>query len=501
MTAGDPTIVPRWEWRTFGRRFGDAEAAFAALDQEAIQESDELYFVSRSGANVKVRGDLLDIKVLEDVDANGLEQWMPVMKVAFPLSRADTAATVDAMGIVGVDLDRDSYSLEQFVEELVEPHPAVRVAPVHKRRVRYTVGGCTAEVSDVVVDGLPIRTIAIESEDPDAVLDAVREVGLGGYRNINYQQGLARVIDGTPDRYAVIDVGTNSVKLHVAQRSDDRSWRTMVDRAEMTRLGEGLDDTGIIGAEPLARTAAAIAGMVEEANEQGVLAIAAVGTAGFRMADNRDDVVDAIRSGAGVTIEVLSGEEESRLAYMATQSGLGLGAGSRVVFDTGGGSTEFTFGRADEVDERFSLGVGAVRYAERFGLDEAVTEEVLGEALAAIDGDLSRIDDHRSPPPALIGMGGTVTNLAAVKHAMSTYDPEVIHGTVLDAAEVDRQIELYRTRGAGARDSIPGLQRGRAPVILAGACIVRTIMDRLGAGSFTVSDRGLRHGVLAERFG
>jgi exopolyphosphatase/guanosine-5'-triphosphate,3'-diphosphate pyrophosphatase len=101
----------------------------------------------------------------------------------------------------------------------------------------------------------------------------------------------------------------------------------------------------------------------------------------------------------------------------------------------------------------------------------------------------------------VIGMGGTSTNLAAVKHALVEYDAEVVHGTQLDLAEIDRQIERYRALDAAQRRGIPGLQPARAEVILAGACIVRTILTKLRQSSMTVSDRGLRHGVFAERFG
>ncbi len=201
-----------------------------------------------------------------------------------------------------------------------------------------------------------------------------------------------------------------------------------------------------------------------------------------------------------ITVEIISGEEEGRLAYLAVKTGLGLAEGSVVGFDTGGGSTQFTFGHGERVDERFSVEVGAVRYTERFGLAGAVAPDVLREALAAIAADLARIDG-RPPPDALVAMGGAVTNIAAVKHALATYDPDVVQGTVLDRAEIDRQIELYRSRDAAARRAIVGLQPKRADVILAGACIVRTIMEKLNQKSLTVSDRGLRHGLLIERFG
>jgi exopolyphosphatase/guanosine-5'-triphosphate,3'-diphosphate pyrophosphatase len=98
-------------------------------------------------------------------------------------------------------------------------------------------------------------------------------------------------------------------------------------------------------------------------------------------------------------------------------------------------------------------------------------------------------------------MGGAVTNMAAVKHGLATYDPDVVRGTVLDRTELDRQIEQYRSQDAEARRSIVGLQPKRADVILAGALIVSTVLEKLGVDSLTVTDRGLRDGVLAERFG
>ena len=109
--------------------------------------------------------------------------------------------------------------------------------------------------------------------------------------------------------------------------------------------------------------------------------------------------------------------------------------------------------------------------------------------------------EGRPVPDAVVGLGGTVTILAAVKHGLAAYDPDVVRGTVLDRAELDRQLELYRTRSADERRELAGLQPKRAEVILAGACVVRTILGKLGSEALTVSDRGLRHGLLAERYG
>jgi exopolyphosphatase/guanosine-5'-triphosphate,3'-diphosphate pyrophosphatase len=493
-------IKPRWEWRWFGRRLGPAESRLAALTPGAVQESSETYLLSGAGDNVKVRDALMDIKVLREVDDDGLEQWTPVMKAGFPLPAAEVAKVFAALRLDPPPLLRASYDLGQFIDELAVPSGRIRAISVQKRRTRYTVGGCMAELSNVVADGKATRTIAVESEDAAAVIAAVRSLGLGGYTNTSYPRGLTALVDGTPSCYAVIDAGTNSIKFHVADQAADGRWRAIADRAEITRLGEGLDDTRRIGAAALERAVAAIAGMVAEAREHGALAVVAVGTAGLRIAENRDEVVAAIEARTGVRIEVVSGEDEARLAYLAAKSSLGFREGSVVVFDTGGGSSQFTFGRGDAVEERFSVDVGAVRYTERFRLDQAVSPGALRDALATISSDLSRLDG-RAVPDALVAMGGATTNITAVKHGLARYDPDVVQGTMLDRTEVDRQIELYRSMDAAGRRGIVGLQPKRAEVILAGACIIRTVMEKLGKSTLTVSDRGLRHGVLAERFG
>jgi exopolyphosphatase/guanosine-5'-triphosphate,3'-diphosphate pyrophosphatase len=234
------------------------------------------------------------------------------------------------------------------------------------------LGRCISELSDVRAEGRATRTIAVEAEDAAAVVAAVASVGLGGYINTNYVLGLGALLADAPERYAVIDVGTNSVKLHVGERDGTASWRTIVDRAELTRLGEGLENNGEITPEAVERTASAMSG---EAKRNGVRAIVAVGTAGLRIARNSPAVLEAIRARTEVSIQVIPGEEEGRLAYLGVKAGLRMPEGALVVFDTGGGSTQFTFGQGARVDEQFSVNVGAVRYTERFGLAGVVAPD------------------------------------------------------------------------------------------------------------------------------
>src|SRR3954453_9318193 len=145
-------IIPRWEWRTFGHTFGAAEGAFAQMEPTGIQESDELYLVSATDANVKVRDDLMDVKVLVETNPDGLEQWRPIMKAEFPVPQSEVVRIFQALGLQAPALARESYTLDQFSADLA-PSAALRPINVHKRRVRYKVGGCTSEVTDTIADG------------------------------------------------------------------------------------------------------------------------------------------------------------------------------------------------------------------------------------------------------------------------------------------------------------------------------------------------------------
>ena len=494
------TIVPRWEWRTFGDRFRKADAVFARFQPTQVQDSEELYLLAKGANNVKIRDDLMDIKVLREVDANGLERWEPIMKASFPLSPDDVRTVLGALNLPipepAMPLTKDAfrYILRTTGDGVVRP------VTVRKHRIRYRVGEGMAERSEVHAAGRSRWTIAVESPDAAAVYRAVEILGFADYLNMSYEVGLADILDDIAPWFAVIDVGTNSIKFHIAEHQADDTWKTILDRADVTRLGEGMADDGRITTAARDRAVEAIAGMVDEARRARVVAIAAVGTEAIRSAANSADVRAAIHARTRVRVDPIPGEEEARLAYVAAVSSLGLKGDGLVVFDTGGGSSQFTFGDGTRIEEQFSVPVGAARFTERFGLDRAVSRETVEQARAAIATDLARLDG-RARPSALVGMGGTLTNMTAVKHELAAYDPDKVQGTVLDRAEIDRQIERYRSSDADGRRQIAGLQPKRAEVILAGACIVRTIMDRLGADSVTVSDRGLRHGLLVERFG
>jgi exopolyphosphatase / guanosine-5'-triphosphate,3'-diphosphate pyrophosphatase len=188
-------VVARWEWRTFGPSFGEADRKFAGLKPQKVQKSDETYLLSAfSDANVKVRDELMDIKLLERVDAHGLEQWRPLLKAPFPLDGSIVAKISAALGLPDLPASAGGWSLDRLVDELRPFAGLVRVVNVQKTRTRYLLDGCFAEATDVIADGKPVRTVAIEDATPERVIAAVGTMALDGYPNINYPRGLKQLI-------------------------------------------------------------------------------------------------------------------------------------------------------------------------------------------------------------------------------------------------------------------------------------------------------------------
>lgn len=491
--------MPRWEWRTFGDHLSKDPALSSLLAEPAL-ESHETYLLSKvTDASVKIRSDLLDTKVLRRVNGDGLQLWVPTMKASFPLLEPNLVEVFRSLE-VSLPTDVRWSGGEAFLESVRTGCPDVRVVETRKRRRRSSLGECMVELTDITVEGKTAWSVAAESPDPDLVIRTVSELGLAGRPNTCVAAGLKSMLGWMPSRFAVVDVGTNSVKFLLGDRHETGELQTLVDRAVVTRLGEGLTESGGLTPTAVARTVEAVDGMVQEARRGGPVSIVAVGTAGLRQAPNRDTFLDAVNERCAVAVQVISGADEARLAYRAAVSALPLAGDHLLVFDSGGGSSQFTFGTATDIREQFSLDVGAVAITEMFGLAAAVPRETVADALSAISTRFGRLRDFPRPD-MVIAIGGTSTNLAAHQHRLDRYDPEVVHGTVVTLVEIDRQIESFRRLSADARRDLPGLQPARAEVILAGACIVRTILTLTAQQTMTVSDRGLRHGVAAERFG
>jgi len=300
------------------------------------------------------------------------------------------------------------------------------------------------------------------------------------------------------DKYAILDIGTNSIKFFIFSIENGKS-KTIIDVNKISRLGEGLNKTGVLSDEAMNRNIEVLRSFLKSADEENVKEITAVGTMCLRSAKNSNVFLQKAKKELGLTINVIPGEEEARLSYLAVLSTIGKTNKKVVVFDTGGGSTEFIFGKGIDLNDRISLNLGAVHPTEEFLNSNPVTSDELNTMQ---DYMFNFFNERITNKDAnyLIGIGGTVTSMGAVMHKMVEYDPKIIQGSQMTLEEVENQIELYKNKTIEKRKEIPGLQPKRADVILAGAVIIKTIMKIFDIKSFTISDRGLRHGLMFDKY-
>lgn len=298
---------------------------------------------------------------------------------------------------------------------------------------------------------------------------------------------------------AVIDIGSNSIKLRVARCRKERI-EVLLDSTEVVRLGRGIEG-GRLREDTLRNGVRVVEEMVRRARDRGAEP-RLVGTMALRVAENAQDFLDAILDRTGLEATVLSGEEEARLAWKGAVAGRDCD-GAFVVFDTGGGSTEFIFGSGSGIERSESVAVGAVSLSERFFVEDPVSEASLHEALSYVR-DLffcSKIEWGRSlVPPTVIGLGGGLVAMASVQLGHPVFMPLKLDGMRLSRKNVEEQVRCYAGCTLDERRHIVGLPASRADLVLGSACIVRCAMEVLHVDSLTVGINGLRHGLLVEMF-
>ena len=308
---------------------------------------------------------------------------------------------------------------------------------------------------------------------------------------------------------AGIDIGTNTLRLLVAETGPD-SFREITADRKITRLGQDLDLNGKLSQEAEDRTLRALIEFAEKIRFHAALHTSAIGTSALRNASNSIAFIHTVKEKTGIDISVISGEEEARLTLVGVARMLSDDGGrqkkswpaSSLVIDIGGGSTEIIATRKGKTPECVSLPLGAVYLTERcIKHDPPSTEEL------ALLRRMARemIDSHAAmiqPDTAgiLIGTAGTITTLAAIDQGLVVYDPERINRSVLTGERIDAIIEMLSTSSLKERRRILGLEPGREDIILAGAVITQEIMQRFGYASMLVSDWGLREGIVLDLY-
>jgi len=283
-------------------------------------------------------------------------------------------------------------------------------------------------------------------------------------------------------RRAVIDIGTNTVKLLVA---DVRGGEIVpiVSKDRMTRLGEGLEQSKYLSRTAVARTIQAIDEFHREARHLGTQDVLALTTSAARDAKNRDEFLDDVRSKCGLDVQVITGAREAELIFRGVSSDPEWSGQPILVLDVGGGSAEFIQGQSGEVERFQSLPLGAVRLTEQYGENYSALVEFLRQMLRRA------LDGYQARNRMMIGTGGTVTTLARVEHGVTDH-------ASLSREQLRTLVDRLRALPLAERKKVPGLPPERADIIVAGGAVFLVAMETLDAAKLTVSIRNLRYGAF-----
>jgi exopolyphosphatase/guanosine-5'-triphosphate,3'-diphosphate pyrophosphatase len=291
-------------------------------------------------------------------------------------------------------------------------------------------------------------------------------------------------------RVAGIDCGTNSVRLLVADLDPATGELHELDRRmTIVRLGQGVDRTGRLAPEALERTFAACRDYASVIRELGATRLRFVATSASRDAENRDEFTAGVHEILGVDPEVISGDEEAQLSFTGATKELSGEHGPYLVFDLGGGSTEFVLG-TDRVEAARSVDIGCVRMTERHGDDfvsmRADIKKALDQAAEVVPLDTGA---------TLVGLAGTVTTVAAIALGLPAYDREAVHHSRIPLADVRAVTERLLASTHEERAAIPVMHPGRVDVITAGALVLLAVMERTGASEVVVSEHDILDGI------
>ncbi len=306
-------------------------------------------------------------------------------------------------------------------------------------------------------------------------------------------------------RVASLDIGTNSVLLLIAERDQQGTIRPLLERATITRLGEGVDRARELRPAAMERTLDCLRDYAGELTRFGVERVAAVGTSALRDARGGGEFCALAASVLGVMPEIISGPREAELTFAGSLAGLDLARERDIsVFDVGGGSTEIVSGRLDargraHIASAVSLDVGSVRLFERHVRTDPPTAAELDAVRRDVDRALGAAP--RVSRDYLIGVAGTVTTLASVALELESYDSAIVHGHVLTSGAVTEVAQKLTTTPLETRKTLRGMEPRRADVIVTGAALVERVLAWSGVPELIVSDRGVRWGLAAELLG
>ena len=282
--------------------------------------------------------------------------------------------------------------------------------------------------------------------------------------------------------YAAIDVGTNSIRMLAAKVQGDKLL-PLQSKMKTTRIGQGVGSSRKLLSEPMARSLKTLQEYSAALQEIGVDGLRIVATSAVREAVNAPEFIE-MAARIGLSVEIISGETEAQLSFTGVTRGLG-DVSDPTVLDIGGGSTEFIWVDSNRIQVR-SVPLGAVKLAEN--------PLALSELPILYAGVLAELLNRKES--SLVGVGGTVTTLAAIEQRLAVYQPERVHGFILQRSVVENLLKSLSALSVAERRTVVGLQPERADIILAGTALLLEIMERTGQSKLVVSESDLLQGII-----
>ncbi|MCX6121370.1 MAG: Ppx/GppA phosphatase family protein [Ignavibacteriales bacterium] len=298
-------------------------------------------------------------------------------------------------------------------------------------------------------------------------------------------------------RLASIDIGTNTVLMLVADVQSNGSLHVVRDEHFIGRLGKGVDEHGIIQKETFQRILDILSQLKDIADSLGVKHLLACGTSALRDAENRQEFIDFMKESLALEIRILSGNEEAELTYLGAVSEYLSKADSTryAVLDIGGGSTEIVVGSEALVTSSSSIDIGSVRLTERFLKISPPSSTALENAVQFVRDHLQNIFPL-TPTTHILGVAGTLTTLAALDLRIPQFDRNLVNRHVITLETIDKIFQELRPLSLDQLRNYPQIHPSRADILLAGIIILREIMKKVHLSEITVSDRGLRYGIV-----
>jgi exopolyphosphatase / guanosine-5'-triphosphate,3'-diphosphate pyrophosphatase len=297
------------------------------------------------------------------------------------------------------------------------------------------------------------------------------------------------------NRYASVDIGTNTVLMVVADVSADGKIYPVFDGQQFPRLGKEVDAAGFIHDNSVVRVIEALRKFKRKAESLNVKEIYACGTSALREAENGHEVIQRIKERTNINVEIISGQTEAEYSYLGALSNLSYTPGRTGVLDIGGGSTELVIGEWHTVTSRCSIDIGCVRLTERFLSPLPPSSEKLRDASMYLYKSVrEKIQNYALD--TLIGVAGTVTTLAAIVQRLPEFSPSSLDGFVLTVDDIESFYETYSHYTLDDMKRIPQIPPGREDILLAGILILKNYLSLLSQNAIIVSTRGLRYGQL-----